>query len=161
MLDFIDRRADLNKLYQYKLKKLFNSRTSPVDVADLVFFNCDSEQQQTLCLDIKGNDSLYLSWWSDLFDFEKVNEKLCDDIFNNHDIFFYLLRVIPSVFMINNNDYYSGKNLFVTFFINQLKSDFSNINGINEDEDKTEILNYLMYELGLGERYSKYFIVKD
>lgn len=62
--------------------------------------------------------------------------------------------------MINNNDYYSGKNLFVTFFINQLKSDFSNINGINEDEDKTEILNYLMYELGLGERYSKYFIVK-
>lgn len=37
MLDFIDRRADLNKLYQYKLKKLFNSRTSPVDVADLVF----------------------------------------------------------------------------------------------------------------------------
>lgn len=134
MLDFIDRRADLNKLYQYKLKKLFNSRTSPVDVADLVFFNCDSEQQQTLCLDIKGNDSLYLSWWSDLFDFEKVNKKSCDDIFNNHDIFFYLLRVIPSVFMINNNDYYSGKNLFVTFFINQLKSDFSNIKktkGIN------------------------------
>ncbi|QPB80500.1 hypothetical protein EHE21_14410 [Proteus sp. GOKU] len=150
----------ISEIYNYKLKMLFNPRTLPMDECDFIYSNWDDDYEKLLSLR-NDDDSLYLSWWCDLFDFEKAKKEIYQGGYKNHDIFFSFLRIIPSIFLINSNAYYENKNIFVTYFVNQLKSNLSATGVLDEDESKSDFFNYLIYELGIGDRFSKYFIVRE
>ncbi|AOM41996.1 hypothetical protein [Xenorhabdus hominickii] len=150
---------NLNNLYIYKLKILFNKRANPIDNDTVLFVRCDNEFNELISLKARNNSEFSLHRW-----YECLNEKKipCDlHCYKPYDPFNSFLRVLPNVFSINNNDYYQGKNLFISYFIHQLK----NIDRIdaenNLDQYKSDFINYLFYEIGFGDNFDKNFVVED
>lgn len=154
---------NLNDIYQYKLKSLFNSRVPPINDKIMAFTEWNNNMEKDLSLNIKNNNPLISSEWSDLFYSDKLNEVFFKKNNTNYYLFFNFLKVLPSIFRINKNIYYKNKNLYISYFINQLKIkfNFKMEENINESELKSELFNYLIYELGAGNRYDKLFRIKN
>ncbi|EPU3837449.1 hypothetical protein ACVWU7_000942 [Providencia stuartii] len=154
---------NLNDMYQYKLKSLFNSRVPPINDKIMAFTEWDNNMEKNLSLNIKNNTPLISSEWNDLFYSDKLNEVFLKKNNTNYYLFFNFLKVLPSIFIINKNIYYKNKNLYISYFINQLKIkfNFKMEENINESELKSELFNYLIYELGAGNRYDKLFRIKN
>lgn len=157
MLEPLKMNVNINDIYQYKLKSFFNSRALSINEEKFIFIDSGKNKEKVLSLHIKNNDFLFLSEWCDLFDFEKIYNLLSSRTKSNYFYFFPFLKIFFSLFMINTTECYRNKNLFVSYFINQLKNglDFKD----NPDDCKSELFNYLMYEIGIGSRYDKYFQV--
>ncbi|EPM3466490.1 hypothetical protein ACTLKF_004332 [Providencia stuartii] len=67
---------NLNDMYQYKLKSLFNSRVPPINDKIMAFTEWDNNMEKNLSLNIKNNTPLISSEWNDLFYSDKLNEVL-------------------------------------------------------------------------------------
>lgn len=162
MLTLSNLDINLNEIYQYKLKSLFNSRALPINNKKIIF-TAWNNIEKTLSLNIKNYNPLVLSQWSDLFDIDKLNKVFSKKNNSNYYLFFIFLNVLPSIFSINKNIHYENKNLYISYFINQLKSNFNfkMEDNTSENELKTELFNYLTYEIGVGNRYDKYFSIKN
>ncbi|EMH4044191.1 hypothetical protein V6N22_004191 [Providencia stuartii] len=65
---------NLNDMYQYKLKSLFNSRVPPINDKIMAFTEWDNNMEKNLSLNIKNNTPLISSEWNDLFYSDKLNE---------------------------------------------------------------------------------------
>ncbi|EPJ5266874.1 hypothetical protein WJA07_003215 [Providencia stuartii] len=65
---------NLNDMYQYKLKSLFNSRVPPINDKIMAFTEWDNNMEKNLLLNIKNNTPLISSEWNDLFYSDKLNE---------------------------------------------------------------------------------------
>ncbi|WP_340618967.1 hypothetical protein [Xenorhabdus entomophaga] len=150
---------NLNDLYIYKLKRLFNKRANPIDNDEILFEQCDEEFNEIISLKVENNSDFSLHRW-----YECLNEKKipCDlHCYKPYDPFNGSLRVLPNIFSITNNDYYQGKNLFISYFIHQLKS-IGRVSAKNNiDQCKSDFINYLFYEIGFGDNFDKDFIVED
>ncbi|CDH23661.1 hypothetical protein [Xenorhabdus bovienii] len=86
----------------------------------------------------------------------------CDlHCYKPYDPFNSFLRVLSNVFSINNNDYYHGKNIFISYFVHQLKNIGKIDTGNNLDQYKSDFINYLFYEIGFGDNFDKNFVFED
>ncbi|WP_446470296.1 hypothetical protein [Xenorhabdus stockiae] len=150
---------NINDLYVYKLKRLFNKRANPIDNDTVLFEQCDDELNEIISLKIESNSDFSLHRWYECLNVKKIP---CDlHCYKPYDPFNSFLRVLPNVFSINNNDYCQGKNLFIIYFIHQLKS-IDRIDADNNlDQYKSDFINYLFYEIGFGDNFDKKFIVDD
>ncbi|MER5089871.1 hypothetical protein, partial [Providencia stuartii] len=105
---------NLNDMYQYKLKSLFNSRVPPINDKIMAFTEWDNNMKKNLLLNIKNNTPLISSEWNDLFYSDKLNEVFLKKN-TNYYLFFNFLKVLPSIFIINKNIYYKNKNLYISY----------------------------------------------
>ena len=154
---------NLNKIYQYKLNKLFNSRTPTLYDDELIYYKDENKLEMILALHMQESEPLFLSWWTDLFDFEKVDNTLNENLYERYNIFLLFLRKLPSIFLINTNEYYKEKNLKVIYALNQLRymENISDKFNYDMDECKTEIINYLACLLGGEEFYGNLFKIEN
>ncbi|EMS1065557.1 hypothetical protein WKS79_004233 [Providencia stuartii] len=154
---------NLEKIYHYKLNKLFNFRALSLDDDDLTFTSVNNELEEYLSLYIEGEKPLLLSWWCNLFDFEKLDDILSENTYERYDLFLCFLKSLPLIFLINKSESYKNENLKITHTINQLKTikKITLILNLEDDNYKTEIFNYLSHLIGVTELNSNFFLVKD
>lgn len=153
---------DITKIYQYKLRKLFNPRVLPFEHDTLFLQPWDGELEEIISVKLKNKPALYLSWWNELFSSQKVDEVISVEPYDqNYYRFFYFLRLLPNILSINRNESFYDKNLVSTYIISQLKATLSFLGEEKENIYKTELINYLFYDMGFADFYYHYFIVKD
>lgn len=152
---------DITKIYQYKLRKLFNPRALPFEHDILFLQPWEGELDEIISVRLKNNPALYLSWWNELFNSQKVDDVISVDPYDqNYYRFFSFLKILPNVLSINRNESFYGKNLVSSYIISQLKSDLSFLGEEKENTYKTELINYLFYDMGFADFYYHYFMVK-
>lgn len=113
---------NLEEIYHYKLNKLFNFRTPSLGDDDLIYTSNKNELEEYLSLYREGEKPLLLSWWCDLFDFEKLDDILSENLYERYDLLLCFLKKLPSIFFINKSESYKNDNLKITYAINQLKT---------------------------------------
>ncbi|MFK9070805.1 MULTISPECIES: hypothetical protein [Proteus] len=149
---------DITKIYQYKLRKLFNPRVLPFEHDILFLQTWEGELDEIISVKLKNKSALYLSWWNELFNSKKIDEIISDEPYDqNYYQFFSFLRILPNLLSINRTENFYNKNLFSSYIVSQLKSDLSFLGKEKENTYKTELINYLFYDMG----FADYFIVED
>ncbi|MBG3018328.1 hypothetical protein GHV24_00245 [Proteus mirabilis] len=153
---------DITKIYQYKLRKLFNPRVLPFEHDILFLQTWEGELDEIISVKLKNKSALYLSWWNELFNSKKIDEIISDEPYDqNYYQFFSFLRILPNLLSINRTENFYNKNLFSSYIVSQLKSDLSFLGKEKENTYKTELINYLFYDMGFADFYYHYFIVED
>lgn len=62
---------DITKIYQYKLRKLFNPRALSFEHGILFLQPWEGELDEIISVKLKNKSAFYLSWWNELFNSKK------------------------------------------------------------------------------------------